>query len=104
MTLFMLEAYYSCGCDSRELFRGLAIENSPDYETHLNKHNVITLDVQELYLAAARARRLSDFSTYISERVNADLCRQSILHMEPNLYSFSTNGMLFIGRKSLMTP
>ena len=73
MALYMLEAYYSCGCDSRELFRGLTIESSPGFETHLNKHNVITLDVQGLYLAAIRTKRLNDFSGYISERVNADL-------------------------------
>lgn len=43
----MLCAYYDRSCDSRELFRGLAIEQSPDYEKHLNKYPVICLDMTE---------------------------------------------------------
>lgn len=31
MALEMLAAYYSCGCDSRELFSGLRIESDPDF-------------------------------------------------------------------------
>ena len=34
MALKMLSAYYSCGCDSRELFRGREIENDPSFEEH----------------------------------------------------------------------
>ena len=41
----MLNAYYSKGCDSRELFHGLKIENDPSFEKHLNKHNVISIDM-----------------------------------------------------------
>lgn len=48
----MLTAYYSRGCDSRELFHGLTIENSPTFEEHLNRHHVIRLDIQELRLGA----------------------------------------------------
>lgn len=38
-------AYYDKSCDSRDLFKGLAIENDPSYEEHLNKYNVLYLDV-----------------------------------------------------------
>jgi len=31
-----LVAYYSCGCDSRALFEGLAISQSGSFERHLN--------------------------------------------------------------------
>ncbi len=41
----MLEAYYDCGCDSHELFDGLAIADDPDYERHLNQYNVLYLDI-----------------------------------------------------------
>lgn len=41
----MLCAYYDKSCDSRELFKGLAIENDPTFEGHLNKYNVLYLDV-----------------------------------------------------------
>lgn len=41
----MLNAYYSKGCDSRNLFSDLKIASSPDFETHLNQHDVIFLDM-----------------------------------------------------------
>ena len=41
----MIDAYYSMGCDSRELFSDLEISKSPDFEKHLNKYNVIHLDI-----------------------------------------------------------
>ena len=41
----MVDAYYSKGCDSRELFSELEISKSPDFEKHLNKYNVIHLDI-----------------------------------------------------------
>jgi len=41
----MLCAYYDKSCDSRELFKGLKIEQDPSFEKHLNKYNVLYLDV-----------------------------------------------------------
>ena len=45
MAAKMLCAYYDRSCDSRELFRGLEIENNPDFEKHLNKYPVIYVDM-----------------------------------------------------------
>ena len=45
MAAKMLCAYYDKSCDSRELFRGLEIENHPDFEKHLNKYSVIYIDM-----------------------------------------------------------
>ncbi len=73
--LFTLRAYYSCGCDSRALFRGLTIAQAPSFEDHLNKHNVISLDVQGLYKQAVAGGRLATFPQYISETVNAELVK-----------------------------
>jgi hypothetical protein len=44
----MIEAYYSRGCDSRELFSKLKISESHCFEKHLNKYNVIHLDVASI--------------------------------------------------------
>ncbi len=44
----MIDAYYSRGCNSKELFSGLKISNSPDFEKHLNKYNVIHLDISSI--------------------------------------------------------
>ena len=41
----MIDEYYSRGCDSRELFSKLKISESEDFEKHLNKYNVIHLDI-----------------------------------------------------------
>lgn len=46
MAANMLTAYYSKGCDSRKLFTGLKIEKDPSFKMHLNRHDVIRLDVQ----------------------------------------------------------
>ncbi len=47
VTVKMLNAYYSKGCDSKELFSDLKIASSPDFEKHLNQHDVIYLDMTE---------------------------------------------------------
>ncbi len=41
----MLVAYYSKGCQSKELFDGLDISKCADFETHMNRYNVIRLDI-----------------------------------------------------------
>ncbi len=45
-TADMLTAYYSRGCDSRRIFSNLAISNTAGFEEHLNKYDVIHIDVQ----------------------------------------------------------
>lgn len=47
MAADMLAAYYSKGCDSRSLFHGLKGENAASFEDHLNRHDVVRLDVQK---------------------------------------------------------
>ena len=47
VTVKMLNAYYSKGCDSKALFSDLKIASSPDFEKHLNQHDVIYLDMIE---------------------------------------------------------
>ena len=41
----MLCAYYDKSCDSRSLFEGLEIERDETYRKHLNKYDVIYLDM-----------------------------------------------------------
>lgn len=45
----MIDAYYSLGSDSKELFAGTKIAESPDFEKHLNRYNVIHLDVSSFW-------------------------------------------------------
>lgn len=46
MAADMLTAYYSRGCKADELFAGRKIESMDSFASHLNKHNVIRLDIQ----------------------------------------------------------
>ena len=45
----MIDAYYSRGCNSKELFSELEISDSPDFEEHLNRYNVIHLDISSVW-------------------------------------------------------
>ncbi len=45
MAANMLTAYYSKGCDSREMFSNLKISKSETFEKHLNKYNVIHINM-----------------------------------------------------------
>ena len=49
MALSMLNAYYSKGCDSASLFDKLNIASDNSYLKHLNKHNVIWIDMASVY-------------------------------------------------------
>ena len=44
----MLAAYYDHSCDSASLFDDLAIARDPSYHDHLNRYNVILLDVTDV--------------------------------------------------------
>ena len=60
MALKMLAAYYSCGCDSRALFKGFKIEGSADFLKHLNQYEVIYLNMQQ-FLIRARDQGVTDY-------------------------------------------
>ena len=42
----MLAAYYSKGADAEQMFSGLRISQAPDFKKHLNKYDVIHIDIQ----------------------------------------------------------
>ena len=45
----MIDAYYSLGSDSSNLFADTEIAKSPDYEKYRNKYNVIHLDISSFW-------------------------------------------------------
>lgn len=49
MAVTMLAAYYSKGCSSENLFAGFRISENEHFKEHLNKYNVIFLDIQWMY-------------------------------------------------------
>ena len=65
----MLSAYYSKGCDSHELFKGLKISGVPGYEEKLNKYNVIKIDLNSEYQNTEDKLNLIK---HISEKVKSE--------------------------------
>ena len=58
MALEMLAAYYSCGCDSRDLFRGKEIERVSTFEEYLNQYDVIYLNMQQFLIRAKKRQNI----------------------------------------------
>ena len=46
MAAEMLSAYYDKSCDSEELFKYMKISKNPAFRKHLNKYDVLHIDVQ----------------------------------------------------------
>ncbi|HAG70520.1 MAG TPA: AAA family ATPase [Lachnospiraceae bacterium] len=66
----MLSAYYSKGCDSRELFKGLKICDAPDFEKKLGKYNVIKLDLNSEY---QNTENTANLIKIISEKIKSEM-------------------------------
>ena len=66
----MLCAYYDKSCNSRELFKDLEIAKDPSFETHLNKYDVIYLDIT-LFIAGTTDIRnvVSDLQSKVLEEL-----------------------------------
>lgn len=72
MALEMLAAYYSRGCNSAELFRGLRIEEDASFKEHLNRYDVIFLNMQQ-FLIEADAGKVTE---YLEQEVVRDLKKE----------------------------
>ncbi|MDE7311110.1 MAG: ATP-binding protein [Eubacterium sp.] len=69
MALNMLAAYYSRGCDSRELFAGRCIEKEESFAEYLNKYDVILLNMQQFLIEAENESMIS----YLEQEVLEEL-------------------------------
>lgn len=69
MTLEMLAAYYSRGCDSADLFRGFQIENNNTFREHLNRYDVLFLNIQQFLSRAG----IHDMTEYLQRAVMKEL-------------------------------
>lgn len=86
MAANMLSAYYSRGCNSADLFDGLKIKKEQSFETHLNLHNVIRLNIQR-FLETEK-----DLNTYISEIEKSIVAE--LIEAFPECAVFSKNSKL----------
>lgn len=70
VTADMLTAYYSKGCDSADIFADYEISHAGDFRQHLNKYDVIHLDIQR---CLAPAKGAAGVVSYIEKSVIAEL-------------------------------
>ena len=69
-TANMLTAYYSKGADSEKMFSGLEISKVADFRKHLNKYDLIHIDVQWFLANCAKA---DDVVAFITESILDEL-------------------------------
>lgn len=70
VTANMLTAYYSKGCDSKEMFSNLNISKCKDFEKNINKYDVIHIDIQWCIEPAGSAEKVV---SYITEKTIEEL-------------------------------
>ena len=63
----MISAYYSKGCDTREVFSQMKLGQEPCFDKYLNKFNVIKLDLNGWYQRAIQRNRKDLLMTDIHE-------------------------------------
>lgn len=69
----MLTAYYSKGCDSRDIFSGLKIAGLPTFEDELNQNTVIYLDMQEFRSIARSDHNIAEVVSYMQIEIISEL-------------------------------
>ena len=82
----MIDAYYSLGCDSTELFDGTKISESADYKKYMNKYNVIHLNMQQFL---GRTKTIDEMLELLTRKVTRELKREfsDVTYYEEDLVS-----------------
>ena len=82
----MLVAYYSRGCNSKELFEKLKIAGDAGFEEHLNKYNVIHLNMQQFL---GRTKTIDEMLELLTRKVTRELKREfsDVTYYEEDLVS-----------------
>ena len=102
MTANMLVAYYGKNNDSRNLFRGFKIAGDETFEKHLNKYNVIHINMQQF---VSRIQNIKDMLALISKKVTRELKREfndveyyeeDLVSVLEEIYSQTNNKFIFI--------
>lgn len=73
MAANMLTAYYSRGCDSREMFSNLKISKADTFEKHLNKYNVIHINMVNF---VNQGDDIGESLDYLSRRILHELKKE----------------------------
>ncbi|MBR2674626.1 MAG: AAA family ATPase [Mogibacterium sp.] len=73
MAAQMLSAYYDRSCDSEELFKDLAIVKDASYKEHLNKYNVIQLNMHNFLTPS---KDMDDMIELLEEELMAEVMEE----------------------------
>ena len=73
MAANMLTAYYSRGCDSREMFSKYKIARADSFEKHLNKYNVIHINMVNFL---SHGNSMTEVINYLERRLIHELKRE----------------------------
>ncbi len=73
VNLEMLSAYYSRGCDSRKMFEGLKISKVPEWDKHMNKYNVIHINMQRFL---SNSKSMDDMLELLKKTVMRDFRKE----------------------------
>ena len=69
----LMKAYFSKGCDSREIFSRLKIANDPCFEENLNKFNVLSIDMGFFY---NNVRNKEEVLEQLAEKLREDFSEE----------------------------
>ncbi len=95
----MLCAYYDRSCDSHALFDDLAIAQSPTYEAHLNRYDVLYVDMT----AVIGEVGVGNLIAHIKERITEELlCAYPDVHADPGFMSTLANAVEASGTQFFM--
>lgn len=73
MATEMLAAYYRRGCTSREIFEPFKISKADSFEKHLNKYNVIRINIVDFL---GRSKNIDEMIDYVSRRLLNELKKE----------------------------
>ena len=65
----MILAYYNTGCDSHKLFDDLKIAQCDSYEMHINKYNILSLDIASIASEVVPGELVKTIKGYIVEDI-----------------------------------
>ena len=103
MAAEMLTAYYSRGCDSREMFSKLKIAKTEAFDKHLNKYNVIHINMVNFLSESHNMKEMIEFieEDLIDELKNEypDVCypkRQNLIKVIAAIFAQTNIPFIFI--------
>ena len=85
----MISAYYSKGCDTREVFSQMKFGQTAGFDKYLNKFNVIKLDLNELYQKSKTEDWGMDLISFMQKAVT-DEFKEQYPDIELNTNSISS--------------